>query len=115
MPCCRKIKRRRRNRNEHVDNDPPHIDEEIAEVTCRLRNARMIAARAQKPTAADRNKLEMQKKIWLKFEKADISGVVLKIGVRHERHYRVEDRGRREHPRARVDSAASSGCSESTM
>ena len=57
-----------RDRQKDVDDDAPHIDEEVADVAS-PRNARMIAVSAQKPTDAERNMFGRMKKIWLKFER----------------------------------------------
>ncbi len=60
----------------------------------------MIAVSAHKPTAADMKRLEMAKKIWLKFDKMLVPGIVLEVRVRHEGGHGLKDGAGEDHPLA---------------
>ena len=55
-------------REEHVCDDPPHVDEEVADRRLAAHGAD-DGRQAQKPIDAERKKFAEPKKIWLKFEK----------------------------------------------
>ena len=90
-----------RARYEHVNYDAPHIDEEIADVriTAKRPNDRRKSAKSD----CRRQKLIGNTKENLtEIGEMLISGIVLKIGVGHERYDAVKYRRRSQHPSVQI-------------
>jgi hypothetical protein len=85
-----------RHRNEHVDHDPPHIDEEIAHEPFPAK----CTNNGRQRTESDRRRQKLvgdAKEILAKVREVLVSRIMLQIRVGHERDHAVENGARRQH------------------